>query len=253
MSTYGGDSWAREAHHRKRRVDDLMLFPSSSSSSRDASFPSFKKLSNGKYACLVCPHNPILDTPLMLSVHNKGSRHIAAESRVRASELSKRNELHKRIALSEDSTGLSSSDILVQQGKSSGFHNKPLIQKTMKAILETKSNQMENPKFVVAGHKTELGTRSSVCDSKHSPATDGIREPSGNDACEFSNSNEKKLLMTAATNKMLTDWHSEFSECREKELKFTSAGWKRDCHGKWYRDENVEFDSDEEDPNITLR
>lgn len=175
----------------------------------------------------------------MQQVHNKGSRHIAAESRVRASELSKRNELHKRIALSEDSTGLSSSDILVQQGKSSGFHNKPLIQKTMKAILETKSNQMENPKFVVAGHKTELGTRSSVCDSKHSPATDGIREPSGNDACEFSNSNEKKLLMTAATNKMLTDWHSEFSECREKELKFTSAGWKRDCHGKWYRDENV--------------
>ncbi|CAL9122971.1 unnamed protein product [Musa acuminata var. zebrina] len=251
MSTYGGDNWAREAHHRKRRVDDLML--SSSSSFRDASFPSFKKLSNGKYACLVCPHNPILDTPLMLSVHNKGSRHIAAESRVRASDLSKQNELHKRIALSDDSTGLSSSDILVQQGKSSGFHNKPLIQKTMKAILETKSNQIGNPKFVVAGHKTELGTRSSVCDSKHFPATDGIREPSGNDACESSNSNEKKLLMTAATNKMLTDWHSEFSERREKELKFTSAGWKRDCHGKWYRDENVEFDSDEEDPNITLR
>ncbi|RWV87146.1 hypothetical protein GW17_00050896, partial [Ensete ventricosum] len=66
MSTYGGDNWAREAHHRKRRVDDLML--TSSSPSRDASSPSFKKLSNGKYACLVCPHNPILDTPLMLSV-----------------------------------------------------------------------------------------------------------------------------------------------------------------------------------------
>lgn len=41
-------------------------------------------------------------------------------------------------------------------------------------------------------------------------------------------------------------------ERRERELKFTSAGWKRDGHGKWFKDENVEFDSDEEDPNLCL-
>jgi hypothetical protein len=60
MSVFGGDSWAREAQHRKRRLDDLIL--------EEVDESSYKKLSSGKYACLVCPHSPILDSPLMLSV-----------------------------------------------------------------------------------------------------------------------------------------------------------------------------------------
>lgn len=33
----------------------------------------------------------------------------------------------------------------------------------------------------------------------------------------------------------------DYRESRERELKFTAAGWKRDCHGHglWFRDENV--------------
>lgn len=30
-------------------------------------------------------------------------------------------------------------------------------------------------------------------------------------------------------------------ERRERELKFISAGWKRDGHGRWFKDENVSF------------
>ncbi|KAL3729282.1 hypothetical protein ACJRO7_026391 [Eucalyptus globulus] len=60
MSVFGGDSWAREAQHRKRRVDDLAV------EGLDAS--SYKKLSSGKFACLVCPGAPVLDSALMLSV-----------------------------------------------------------------------------------------------------------------------------------------------------------------------------------------
>ena len=60
MSVFGGDSWAREAQHRKRKVEDLMV------EGLDAS--SYKKLSTGNFACLLCPNNPILDSPLMLSV-----------------------------------------------------------------------------------------------------------------------------------------------------------------------------------------
>lgn len=63
MSVFGGDSWGREAQYRKRKVDELLL-----SSSTVASSSSFKKLSSGKFVCLVCPHNPVLDSPLMLSV-----------------------------------------------------------------------------------------------------------------------------------------------------------------------------------------
>lgn len=39
MNMFGGDSWAREAQHRKRRVDDLLLDGIITSS--------YKKLSNG--------------------------------------------------------------------------------------------------------------------------------------------------------------------------------------------------------------
>ena len=33
--------------------------------------------------------------------------------------------------------------------------------------------------------------------------------------------------------------HLDFRERRERELKFTAAGWKHDCQEKWFRDENV--------------
>jgi sodium channel modifier 1 len=69
MSVFGGDSWARDAQQRKRRLDELLL-PITAPSSPSTP-DSFKKLPNGKLACLVCPHRPVLDTPLMLSV----SRH----------------------------------------------------------------------------------------------------------------------------------------------------------------------------------
>jgi len=56
MSVFGGDSWARDAQQRKRRLDDLLL-PTTASSSPSTP-DSFRKLPNGKLACLVCPRHP---------------------------------------------------------------------------------------------------------------------------------------------------------------------------------------------------
>lgn len=69
MSVFGGESWAREAQYRKRRVDDLLVEGLHGSS--------FKKLASGKYACLVCRNNPVLDSPLMLSVRITTNPYIA--------------------------------------------------------------------------------------------------------------------------------------------------------------------------------
>ncbi|KAF3339427.1 sodium channel modifier 1-like isoform X1 [Carex littledalei] len=184
MSVFGGDSWGREAQHRKRKVDELL----SSSSS-------FKKLSSGKFVCVVCPHNPVLDSPLMLSVHNKGSRHVAAQTKLKEKELWRQQELNKRIALSSESK---------IQPKNTGSNNqvKPLVEQTRTAILELQSS-----KFIL-----------------------NAKDATSNDSNSSMSSQER----------------------REIELKFIAAGWKRDCHGKWYRDETVEFDSDEEDPNVCL-
>ncbi|XP_030958852.1 uncharacterized protein LOC115980773 [Quercus lobata] len=72
--------------------------------------------------------------------------------------------------------------------------------------------------------------------------TDGNSNLSQNSSCP----------MIQATDKVVVQLHLDFREHRERELKFTAAGWKCDCQGKWFRDENVEFDSDEDDPNVCL-
>ncbi|XP_015089348.1 sodium channel modifier 1-like isoform X2 [Solanum pennellii] len=191
MSVFGGDSWAREAQCRKRRVDELMVDNIDSSA--------YKKLSSGKFVCIVCSHRPVLDTPLMLSVHVKGSSHRAAETRLRERELGRQDEINKRIALSECDTATSKTLTSSQLCRSA---SKPLIGRTRKAASDVLHQNLAQ-----------------------STASQG-----------------DEIKCTKAYNQ----------ERRERELKFTSAGWKRDGHGKWFKEENVEFDSDEEEPNLCL-
>lgn len=245
MSAFGGDSWAREAQYRKRRVDDLMLSSSSSSSN-------YKKLSNGKFACLVCPHNPVLDSPLALSMHAKGSRHIAAVSRLKEKELSRREELNKRIALSSDSVAASTCSP-PEQVKEIKAHNQPLIEQTRKAILEIQCNRSWERVGGPTSSSQKLNTVDTSCDPKISSSShiqgspEDIRLKQPPESIEL-----RAMVVTEPQCKMLAEWNNQLHERREKELKFISAGWKRDGFGKWYRDENVEFDSDEEDPNDSL-
>ncbi|XP_072980147.1 uncharacterized protein [Typha angustifolia] len=249
MSVFGGDSWGREVQQRKRRVDDLMLYSSSSSSSSSSSF---KKLSNGKYVCLVCTHNPIVDSPLMLSMHNKGSRHIAAESRLKEQELSKQEELNKRLALSGDSTLLSTSDSSVPPLKRSSIQEKPLIEQTRRAILEAQTSKFNDLNARDGFYDGKILTNILVKAPELSTSCSSVKRTSANSRIDESSNVATKLVGTETHSKMLVDWHMELHKRQQKELKFTASGWKRDYHGKWYRDENVEFDSDEEDPNVCL-
>lgn len=204
MSVFGGDSWAREAQHRKRRVDDLLL------DGIDAS--SYKKVSNGKFACLICPKNPILDTLIMLSTHVKGSCHRTAAMRFRDRGLARREEVNKRIALSDSPNSNSAACASVERPIRS---NKPLIERVQKVASE-------------------------VCSSGVGPS----RKTCENPVLESGTCN-----LVAQRGVVGKVQQLDCRERREKELKFTASGWKRDCHGSWFKDENVEFDSDEENPN----
>ncbi|KAH0451991.1 hypothetical protein IEQ34_019290 [Dendrobium chrysotoxum] len=245
MSVFGGDSWAREAHHRKRRLDDLLL-SSTSSSSTGASF--YKRLSNGKFACLVCPHKPVLDSPLILSMHIKGSRHIAAETKLKEKELSIKEEINKRISLSGDINDISSSICPSSKLKGSAVQNKPqnkpLIEKTRQVLLETHCDRIHgyNPNDGCNPATANALTLLSDNASQQIQRTSSVMPFNHNE-----NSSEK---ITAVDSKMISDKNAELLKRRAKELQFTAAGWKRDGQGKWYKDENVEFDSDEEDPNV---
>ncbi|KAJ9152942.1 hypothetical protein P3X46_026446 [Hevea brasiliensis] len=219
MSVFGGDSWAREAQYRKRRLDDLAI--------QGLEGSSYKKLSSGKYACLVCPHNPVLDSPLMLSMHCKGSRHLAAESRLKERESMRKDEINKRLALSDSSVGFADYTSLNEKVRLA-CSSKPLIEQTRKAASEVLCNKPP-------------------------------RQNSGNQSCDVKLSKgqvpDVKTLscpLVEGSSGLLIQHQLDFRKHRERELKFIEAGWKRDCHGKWFKDENVEFDSDEEDPNVCL-
>ncbi|XP_004248741.1 uncharacterized protein [Solanum lycopersicum] len=220
MSVFGGDSWAREAQCRKRRVDELMVDNIDSSA--------YKKLSSGKFVCIVCSHRPVLDTPLMLSVHVKGSSHRAEETRLRERELGRQDEINKRIALSECDTATSKTLTSSQLCRSA---SKPLIGCTRKAasyvlhqnLAQSSASQGDEIKC------TKVDTSSVLANQRSSQ-------------CVQIGVTTNQTIISQAYNQ----------ERRERELKFTSAGWKRDGHGKWFKDENVEFDSDEEDPNLCL-
>ncbi|XP_050234165.1 uncharacterized protein LOC126682495 [Mercurialis annua] len=220
MSVYGGDSWGREAECRKRRVHNLLI--------NGVDDSHYKKLSNGKYKCLVCPHNPILDSPLHLSMHCKGSRHLAAESQLKERESMRKDEIHKRLAVSESHFGATNSTSL---NKKVRLGTEPLIEQTTKTkpLIEQTRNATSEALSYNGTHQQSSGNQhydGKLC--------------TGQDA----NLTSEGLLLQQ-------QW--DFRERRERELKFIEAGWKRDCHGKWFRDENVEFDSDEEDPNECLR
>ncbi|CAH1444900.1 unnamed protein product [Lactuca virosa] len=212
MSVFGGDSWGREAQYRKRRVDDLLLDTA-------ADHSSYRKLPTGKYACLICPHNPVLDTALMLSMHVKARRHVDAEMRLKQREEERQKEMNKRMAFSLDSTSMSKTNLA----------SKPLIEKTRKAAFEVLRHG-----YIEQSSANYSQSRCSI--SENAPY----------------DSTTSRFGETEASGKDIVKMPLDYQERRERELKFTSAGWKRDCHGGWFRDENVEFDSDEEDPNVSL-
>ncbi|KAH6818954.1 hypothetical protein C2S51_002557 [Perilla frutescens var. frutescens] len=221
MSVYGGDSWAREAQHRKRKVEDLMIEGIESSV--------YKKLSNGKFACLICPANPVLDSPIMLSTHVRGSRHRAAELMRKDRESAKQEEVKKRLALSDCVGANAGANASTKQLKKP---SKPLIDRARKAVSEVFSGKVSLP---------EVNVNPRICN---------LVKP----CIEDNGSNANLVRDESKENRVAREVQQplNYRVSQERELKFTAAGWKRSCHGRWFKDENVEFDSDEEDPNIVL-
>lgn len=183
-------------------------------------------------------------------MHAKGSRHVAAVSRLKEREMSRQDELNKRIALSSDSVTafISTPNEQVKRAKA---HNQPLIEQTRKAILGTQCSRSWDQVVKHGSSLQKLDTLSShdskISTSHHIPEPPEIRFEEPHESTE-----KRSVVVSEAAGKMLVDWNDELRKRREKELKFIAAGWKRDGFGKWYKDENVEFDSDEEDPNDSL-
>lgn len=162
-----------------------------------------------------------------LQMHMKGSRHCAAKSRLKERELSRQAEINKRIALSGSSTSADGNDEPTQQY---GLTSKPLTQRTIKAVSEALGTNSAQ-QFTVPKIDTVKYTRNPILKGSSSEYENAIDQVVV----------DKQFPQNMDQKEKVSQQKLDYKERKEKELKFTAAGWKRDGFGGWYKDENVSY------------
>ena len=179
--------------------------------------------------------------PTNWQMHNKGARHIAAESRLREKELSKNHEINKRLALSSDASDSNSANPH-SCSKLANMKEKPLIEQTRRAILEAQSSRFHDFNGKKVSHDLKWTTNTSSSDPHVAPSDVPVEKYTGNTrSIQCNSSKVESFAGNQIQGKLLLDRQTEARKRQEQELRFTASGWKRDGHGRWYRDENVSY------------
>ncbi|XP_034280939.1 sodium channel modifier 1 [Pantherophis guttatus] len=219
---------------------------------------------DGRYSCTVCFQRPVFDTLDMLTVHRSGKKHLASLQKFYGKKRSLENEIQKRqhqAYLDAEENGTQ-----VAQGPA------PLLAQTRRitqnALLKTVPySSCCRPK------RNEAGASTSGATARFRAAeAPGMPKPSGSDSVE----EERQVEEEASPSALLSGCRHTTAESQKKKsarqgkgrrtqkssepndpekrrtlehyLKLKSSGWIEDGSGKWVKDENVEFDSDEEEP-----
>ncbi|CAJ1063043.1 sodium channel modifier 1 [Xyrichtys novacula] len=232
---------------KKRRVADLLsnFIPEDEAA----------LMKNGRYSCLVCSYRPVFDTVDMLTVHRNGKRHLEGLK----SFYGKKSQLKNEIAKRHHESYVQSED--KSQEPSSSSSSAPLLAQTRKlthhALLKTTPYNSCHRK---TSTKSDRGVQNDGSDPSKDFPNREAHEQEGN----CSKTNSSNHLSQGSSSLCTAEEESEVSQAagkqeeppmtaeRRKELehylKLKSNGWLQDRSGKWVKDENVEFDSDEEEP-----
>ncbi|KAG7475778.1 hypothetical protein JOB18_037403 [Solea senegalensis] len=239
---------------QKRRVADLLsnFIPDDEAA----------LLKNGRYTCLVCSYRPVFDTVDILTVHRKGKRHLEGLKSFYGRKSQLKNDItkrqHENYVQAEDRT---------QEASSSS--SAPLLALTRKitrhALLKTVPYNSCHRKTSTKSEKATTSTTSGFCSnacSKMSSEQENAcqKTEASNRTVPNSSSfnitaenkelhpsqdrNAPQLLVVPEAEPITAEKRREL----EHYLKLKSDGWIQDPSGHWIKDENVEFDSDEEEP-----
>lgn len=243
-----GDDQSQLNALKKRRVADLLsnFIPDDEA----------VLMKNGRYSCSVCSHRPVFDTVDMLMVHRKGKRHLEGMKWFYGKKNQLKREIDKRrhqdyVKAEDDRQEPSSSAPLLSQTRKITHHallrTAPYSSCHRKASERTESSgcgqEDRNDQFNINPHTSmrtgSIDSMSTISTTVHQVQTEGKEE-----------TKKRKKGFSIVTS---TDCEP-LTEQRRKELdhylKLKSSGWLQDRSGKWVKDENVEFDSDEEEPAL---
>ncbi|XP_025027121.1 sodium channel modifier 1 [Python bivittatus] len=224
-------------------------------------------LRDGRYACTVCFQRPVFDTLDMLTVHRSGKKHLASLQKFYGKKRSLQNEVQKR----QHQTYLRAEENGAQVGPGPA----PLLAQTRKitqnALLKTVPySSCCRPKREARGEAgagaSTAADRTGLPQPSSSELADEER-PVGEEAspavrlpgCRLAAAETRELTREKkfarqgkgrTTRKPSGPSDPEKQRALEHYLKLKSSGWIQDGSGKWVKDENVEFDSDEEDPPV---
>ncbi|NWJ06778.1 SCNM1 protein, partial [Crypturellus undulatus] len=191
-----------------------------------------------RYACTVCPHRPVFDTLAVLTVHRAGKKHQAG----------------KRRTCVPMSPGP-----LCPHGAAA-----PLLARTRRiaqsALLKAAPYSSRCRRTGGDGSGSRAATRapSATPAAAAAPPEPGISSLKDTEAVEATSA---ALLpgqqepgpgaVPAAAQVSGAPWHGVSpppAPCHRPLCVSLSAGWIQDSSGKWVKDENAEFDSDEDEP-----
>ncbi|XP_037527217.1 sodium channel modifier 1 [Rhipicephalus sanguineus] len=239
-------------------------------------------LKNGKYACTLCPHRPVLDTIEMLAMHRKGKRHLINLTRHLSHTKWKERELQKRLQEANTASGtvatsfdrtklLGSAPVKATKKaprlklmksapysscckKKGGDQEGTGVSGTGEAKTPAVLQNTENPLVKAYIKKTQLKNSFTavVEQSKRSsttPSSTNLRLDGSSQKCDDGESIARpRKAVSKGIKKDLTEEEAKEKAKAQYFLNLRMSGWKLDKDGKWVKDENVEFDSDEEEP-----
>ncbi|XP_073991344.1 sodium channel modifier 1-like isoform X1 [Rhodnius prolixus] len=219
-----------------------------------------KLLSNGRLTCLVCTHRPIFDTTTMLAKHRQGKKHL-----FELNKYIKRNEQLELLKIKKEQhllmenqkrlelvNSVNIAQLLGQKSNESselkaGNRRKvielPIVVNKLPISCEPKkpsSSASQLRKYLKGIKKKQslesvLDRKKSTYSSRSSESMDAIHSyDSGRDAIQIT-SNKPRSLQA------------------ENDFSRHLSGWIKDKSGNWKKDPEAEFDTDDEDNEISIQ
>ncbi|KAK6628294.1 hypothetical protein RUM43_002106 [Polyplax serrata] len=220
-------------------------------------------LSNGKLTCTVCSKRPIFDTMQMLSLHRKGKKHLFELSiyleHKRDLEYKKVKQTQRSFLKTNQVTIEPVTSAITFKGCSSFTkgkrYNSLLSRKYTLDVTDSidrqKNNLLNMPIVAASSANSQIRKYLKSLPRKQSleKTVNKLRESYGVDCARKNNSNTSSIPQPKTESKKP---HLESVSKPSKEvtyqIKLLESGWIQDSNGKWMKDPNVEFDSDEDQP-----
>ncbi|XP_075417905.1 sodium channel modifier 1 isoform X2 [Tenrec ecaudatus] len=188
-------------------------------------------LRDGRFACAICPHRPVLDTLAMLTAHRAGKKHLSSLQRFfgkkqpgKGTEQLPRQQNGLRDDTKAEAPLLAQTRFLTQ----SALHRAPHYN----SCCRRRKYRSEAP-------------GPSVSTTPLPPPEVELQKEKISRESEPEDGPQAKKSATAPAPAPMSPTRRR---ALDHYLTLRSSGWLPDGQGRWVKDENVEFDSDEEEP-----